>query len=139
GYSCSRRESLPGFLGLAVLIDYLAITVGGISAYCWTPAYAFLLPAYGAVWMAGRYCRTQGLTWADPLLAVLLWGGSSVAFLISELGFYQFSGYVQQDILAYATSMIQYYPSYIVPGVIYVLAILVMARIPGLHTGRRFS
>jgi hypothetical protein len=46
---------LSALLVEAAFIDYLAIAVGGVSSFCISPAYGFLLPAYGALWLAGRW------------------------------------------------------------------------------------
>jgi hypothetical protein len=39
----------------AGLIDYLAITQFGVSDYCVTQAYWFLIPTYAVLWYAGRF------------------------------------------------------------------------------------
>jgi len=66
-----------GLLALAALIDYVAITWGGVSSFCVSPAYGFLLPAYGALWLAGRrFADAYFLSWQAlmPLLTNLLLG-----------------------------------------------------------------
>ncbi|MDP3679168.1 MAG: hypothetical protein Q8R23_08815, partial [Methylotenera sp.] len=45
----------PALLALCAGLDFSAITYGGVSNFCVTPAYAFLLPAYGVMWLAGRW------------------------------------------------------------------------------------
>ncbi len=84
----------PAFALLAAGIDYAAIAWAGVSDYCVTPAYAFLLPTYAAMTFAGfRARRYRALGVADlvplALLAVL---GGVVAFAISNGSFYFFSG-----------------------------------------------
>jgi hypothetical protein len=124
GYLSSRPALLAGFLGLAGTIDVLAVTAGGISSYCFTPAYALLLPAYAAVWLAGRYGGCRQWSPLNPALAGLTLLGCSAAFLISEVGFYLYSGIVRSDVLSYAGSMLRYYPSYVLPGLAYVMILL---------------
>jgi hypothetical protein len=45
----------PSLLALCAGLDFSAITYGGVSSFCVTPAYGFLLPAYGVMWLAGRW------------------------------------------------------------------------------------
>lgn len=47
--------SFPALLGEAVVLDYFAVTWRGVDRFCFTPAYAFLLPAYATRWYAGRW------------------------------------------------------------------------------------
>ena len=54
----SARASLAAFTALileAGLIDYYATSVQGISDWCMTPAYWFLIPTYGSLWLIGRW------------------------------------------------------------------------------------
>ena len=51
------RRALPFtvFIALAAGLDLASVTWGGTSNYCTSPAYPFLLPAYGCLWLAGRW------------------------------------------------------------------------------------
>ncbi|MBU6296663.1 MAG: hypothetical protein KJS68_00350 [Alphaproteobacteria bacterium] len=94
--------ALPLFLAEAVLIDYLAITFGGVSAFCISPAYAALLPAYGALWLGGRWYAKRldvRLDTLIPLSASLAVGGI-VCELISSGSFYFLSGRFTDPTLA---------------------------------------
>ncbi|CAB1368358.1 conserved membrane protein of unknown function [Denitratisoma oestradiolicum] len=86
--------ALAGFLGLAVGIDYAAIEWGGTRAFCVSPAYIALLPAYASLWLAGRgYRLGWGLERIAPLPLVfcgLL--GTLVCDVISSGSFYLYSG-----------------------------------------------
>jgi len=84
----------PAFALLAAGIDYAAIALAGVSDYCVTPAYAFLLPTYAVMTFAGAWARRyRALGIADlvplALLAVL---GGVAAFAISNGSFFFFSG-----------------------------------------------
>jgi hypothetical protein len=129
GYLSSRFANLTGLLGLAVGIDVLAVTVGGVSSYCLTPAYVALLPAYAGVWMAGNFCRFRQWSFFNPALAGFLLLACTGAFLISEAAFYYFSGLIQPDILHYAEGMIRYYPAYVVPSLIYAGSLLLARHV----------
>jgi hypothetical protein len=110
------------------LIDYVAITAGGTSDWCYTPAYAFLIPAYGCVWYAGRWCADRwGPGWRNwARMSAMLLLGVSLAFLISDGGFYLFSGrYPEVSWEAYTARVALYYPYYVALAVGYVgLAVL---------------
>lgn len=80
------------FMLLAVLVDYVATQHLGVSSYCLSPAYVFLLPAYATLWWGGRWLarrwnpaqplRTLALTAASLAIAV------SACFVISNASFY---------------------------------------------------
>lgn len=93
-------------LGLAGLIDYLAIA-NGTSAYCISPAYVFLIPTYGVMWSAGRYCaRFKSFAGAELALSFgLLTLAATAAFIISNGSFYLFSG--RYDDLAWSRYIVQ--------------------------------
>jgi len=85
----------PAFALLAAGIDYAAINWAGVSDYCVTPAYVFLLPTYASMTYAGTWAQryhTPGIAGLAPLAAVAVLGGT-VAFAISNGSFYFFSGY----------------------------------------------
>lgn len=115
----------------AVVIDYLAITQFGVSDFCVTPAYWFLIPTYAVLWFAGRYyarihqasLRSMGVFAALSFLAV------SIAFLISNGSFYAFSGrFPDLNFADYAARVAQYYVPYLTSAVVYLVpAILIYA------------
>ncbi|MEX1993687.1 MAG: hypothetical protein WD929_03405 [Steroidobacteraceae bacterium] len=107
---------VPLLLFEAALVDYLAITVGGVSSYCVTPAYLFLIPTYAALWWAGRWYgrRLKVNGYAIVVLAFAVVVGTTAAFLISNGSFYALSGYFTAlSLTTYATRVAQYYPPYV--------------------------
>jgi len=83
------------FMAVAVAIDYVAITKFGVSDFCVSQAYVALVPAYGALFVAGRWFSSawQGETLATLgklVLAVVV--GFAVSEVISSGSFYAFSG-----------------------------------------------
>ncbi len=108
--------SLPGMLALTWVLDYVSFTWGGGSGFCLTRAYVFLLPAYSALWVSGRWYATQHrfeLRTLMPLLAAVL-VGSAVCELFSSGGFYFFSGrFVDTSFTEFGTRLVTYYPSYL--------------------------
>ena len=125
GYLLPRGALLFAFLLLAALIDWVAVGFLGVSDWCITPAYPFLIPTYGSVWWAGRSARR----WSP--LQVPFWGiallSATVAFLISNLSFYAFSGYFEQMALAdYFRRTARYFPPYAFSMLLY----LAMVALP---------
>ena len=94
------RWAFPLLMAEAVLVDYLVITGQGISFwshYCVSPAYWFLVPAYGALWLGGSWLakRQAGLTLATlSLAAVALLASEAACFLVSNGSFYWLSASV---------------------------------------------
>lgn len=122
-----RNKLLFGFLlALAGIIDYVAIA-NGTSAWCVSPAYAFLVPTYGVMWLGGRYCTTlppakvnkfRFFVWAIGLLSL----ATSLAFVISNGSFYLFSGrYADLSWSQYLSRVAQYYPPYLSSTLIYAI------------------
>ena len=119
-----RRSVLFGcYLAQAALIDYLAITLGGVSDWCVTPAYAFLIPTYASLWFGGLwYARRHRLEWRTVApLAGAVFGAVSAAFLISNASFYLLSGYFpEMSWTEYAARVAKYYPPYALAAVGYI-------------------
>lgn len=120
-----RRPILFGcYLAQAALIDYLAIALGGVSDWCVTPAYAFLIPTYASLWFGGVwYASRHRMEWRTlgPFFgAVLL--GVSAAFLISNASFYLLSEYFpNMTWIEYASRVAKYYPPYASAAVAYLV------------------
>ena len=110
-------------LAEAGLIDYFAITVGGVSDFCVTPAYWFLIPTYGVMWFAGRWAAGKvQLRWQSLLpLFGALFVASSIAFLISNSAFYILSGrFPDLSGLQYSERVANYYLPYVTAALGYV-------------------
>ena len=80
------------FMLAAVLVDYVATQHLGVSSYCLSPAYVFLLPAYATLWWGGRWMARH---WEAThpvrtlaLLAASLAGAVSACFIITNASFY---------------------------------------------------
>ena len=99
---------------LAAGLDYIAISVGGVSPFCISPAYAALLPAYASLWFAGRwYQRRCGLTTIAPLpLIASVSTGALLCEIISSASFYVFSGlFAAPTFIEFAERFSRYFPS----------------------------
>lgn len=120
------RASVAAFVALileAGLVDYYATSIQGVSDWCVTPAYWFLIPVYGSLWLVGRWFalrHTLGGKWLVGLIFTA-WAAISFAFLFSNAAFYLFSGYFAgMSAAEYASSVTQYYGSYVSVALLYI-------------------
>lgn len=124
----------PAFALLAAGIDYAAIGWAGVSDYCVTPAYAFLLPTYAVMTFAGAWARRyRALGMADLApLALSAALGAVAALAISNGSFYFFSGYFAGLSFAdYLARTAHYAVPYLAWALFYVaagLAVVTLAR-----------
>ena len=127
----------PLLLVEAGLIDYLAITAGGVSDWCVTPAYGFLIPTYACLLYGGRwYAERHRTAWSTlPWLFGAVFIATSFAFLISNASFYTLSGRFPDLAWAeYGARVAKYYPSYLTSTFVYIAggavfqALFVLAR-----------
>ena len=127
-----RKKTLLGFLlVLAGLIDYVAIK-NGVSGWCISPAYVFLIPTFATMWLAGRYAATfktmSVLEWLKSIGLLTL--ATSTAFVISNGSFYLFSGRFEElSFVDYFASVAQYYPSYVGAAMIYSIIGLAIVKL----------
>lgn len=142
------RVSLAAFTVLileAGLVDYYATSIQGVSDWCMTPAYWFLIPAYGSLWLAGRWfalrCSMEGRGLIG--LALTAWVASSFAFMFSNAAFYLFSGFfASMSAVEFASRVTQYYGSYISVALLYIacaIGIHMMFEIMGKQRARQQS
>lgn len=122
----NTRASTAMFIALlleAGLMDSYVTTVQGVSDWCMTPAYWFLLPTYGSLWLVGRWfalrhaLQGRGLIW----LAISAWAANSFAFLLSNASFYLVSGrFTEMAATEYASRVAEYYVSYVSMAMLYI-------------------
>lgn len=134
---------LLGFFALSWWLDFAAYTWGGTSGFCLTPAYIFLLPAYSALWFAGRwYANQHQFAWRTfmPLsLSILV--GLSLCELFSSGGFYFFSGRFEETTLVeFGSRLVKFFPMYIESFVFYIgIATVVHATFALIPTNQRHN
>jgi hypothetical protein len=127
GLYLGRMRGAPAVLALllveAALVDYYAINFHGISAWCVTSAYSFLVLAYGALWFVGRwYAPRHNLTMKGlpGLFAAAALAGSA-AFIIANVSFYLLAGYFDRmSIAEYVSRVTEYFASYVAVAVVYI-------------------
>ncbi len=104
-------------------IDYWATTQLGVSDWCLTPAYPFLILAYFALWFAGKWIAPRCNGRATDLWLVFTAAtlASVLAFGISNLSFFLFSGrYAEMSLFEYSSRVLQFLPSYLAVALFYV-------------------
>jgi hypothetical protein len=96
------RWALTALLVAATGIDFLAIHYYGISNYCATPAYWFIVPGYSVLWLGGAWLRWQYRHVPLDLLrlCISLVISVSVCFLLTHTAFYWLSGRISDPTLA---------------------------------------
>ncbi len=89
-FTTQWRWVFPVLMIEAVLIDYVAIGFLGVSNYCVTPAYWFLVSAYAALWAGGSWLERHHSMDARGLglFAINLIGALSLSYFISNASFY---------------------------------------------------
>lgn len=120
---------LPTLLLTAFGLDLIAVTWGGVSNFCVSPAYPFLLPAYGSLWLGGRWLRRHiTLQWSGllPLIAAVV-GSAFVCDLFSSGGFYFFSGrFEQTTLIEFGSRVVTYFPPYLASMAFYIAVAAVL-------------
>ncbi|TAN51260.1 MAG: hypothetical protein EPN21_07010 [Methylococcaceae bacterium] len=104
---------LPLLLAEAAAVDYVSIVWDDVSSFCVSPAYGLLVPAYGVLWLAGRwYGRRHVFGWDAllPLNAGVL-AGAALCELLSGGGFYWLSGrFGETSLLELGSRLVRYFP-----------------------------
>jgi hypothetical protein len=114
----------------ASLLDLTAIKVVGVEAVCVTLGYGLIIPAYGALWLAARFVRTNDRL--DVLSAVKLVAACSagvlVFFLFSNIGYYLGGGFESSmGLEEYARRVVRYFPQYLTGTLFYSAAGIALA------------
>jgi hypothetical protein len=113
GFYFKHSRSLFNLCAVAVLSDYVAITWGGISSFCITPAYLLLLPTYALLWAGGRwYAHNHRDTWSTLILLVATVVITALgAELISSASFYFLGGrFAAPTLTGFLPRLVEYFP-----------------------------
>ena len=126
-----------GLLALAVALVWL--TVMGASDWCVTPAYGFLSLAYGAMWFSGHWFAPRHTLAGKGLFEVFSVAAmaSTLAFVISNVSFYMFSGrYAEMSAVEYSSRVAQYWGSYVGVALLYVACVIAAQMVITLLKGK---
>jgi hypothetical protein len=122
----------------AVIIDYVATQHLGVSSYCLSIAYPFVLPAYATLWLGGRLAARH---WREDLphgigwLVICLLVSVSICFLLTNGSFYWLSGRAASpNVAGWLGGLQRWYPYFLAVPCIYV-AIAAVARRLGENLG----
>ena len=140
GLYLSRYAKLSAYVFAALIleagvIDYYATSVQGVSDWCLTPAYWFLIPTYGGVWLIGRWFASRFTLQGKGLLMLVAaaWAANSFAFVSSNAAFYLLSGhFADMRVADYAGSVAQYYVSYVSVAMLYIACAAAMGMLFGM-------
>lgn len=141
GLYISSKWLLPILFAEAALLDYAAITFGGVSSFCVSPAYVMLLPAYGTLWFAGQwYAKQYQFGWPTLLpLSLSVIFATAVSQILSGGGFYFFSGrYTEPTFSEYGERFVTYFPSAL-SNIVFYLALAIAFHIIAVMANRAIS
>lgn len=128
------RWALPTLICTATAVDCVVIRDFGISSYCVTGAYAFILPAYAMLWLGGawlrREYRQEGL---DALRCAASFAvAASLCFLTTNASFYWLGGRVSEPSLAgWSANFAEWYPGFLGLSFIYIAMAAVLHAVLG--------
>jgi len=110
------RWVLPSLFVVAVGADGFAIGRYGLSDYCATLSYWFIVPAYTVLWLAGAWLR-KGYRGVHQDLARLLASiaaATTLCFAITHSAFYWLSGRIANPTLGeWGSAFLQWYPHFL--------------------------
>ena len=112
-------QLFPAFFALAWVADLAAFALGTPNL-CYSPAYLFLIPAYGALWAAGMWvARRTDLTVARTIVAVPV--AALVAFSVANLGMYLLAPPAAPiGLMGFAAQVAGWFPGYLLTMSVYV-------------------
>ena len=120
------RWAFPLLMLEAVAIDWIATQHLGVSDFCMTPAYWFLLPTHAVMWFGGFLLRQHAPAQnVHALLALVLlaFSASTLAYTISNGGFYWFGGrYPDPHAAEYLERFAMYYRWFVLVPCAYIAA-----------------
>lgn len=140
GLYLRRHWQFVAMLALAVTIDWVSIEYAGVSDFCVTPSYAFLLPAYAVLWYGGRLYSGQLQPAWLPMLGAAGAGlvSASLSFLISNGAFYWLGGrYADPHFAEYIARVWQWGPLFVRTTFAYIVVALAVHAVMAYAMRRR--
>lgn len=130
---------LGGLLVEAVGLDVVAIGLAQVPAVCVTWGYAALLPAYGALWLAGRTVGGSAVIGFPGGIRVGAWllAGVAAYFVLSNLGYFLGGGFAATTgPVGYVQAVGRYFPFYLAVTGVYTAAALALIAVSDRLGGR---
>jgi len=101
-------------LAAAFLSDAWAVNFQNVSSFCITPAYLGLIPSYGLAWLGGWLLQSRDNPFSIVRFTLAGFVSASLAFCLSNVFWYLFSGYFgQMEVTQFTTAVSKYYLSYV--------------------------
>ena len=117
----------PAYFVLGWVVDLAAFAMG-TPTNCYSIAYLFLIPAYGALFVAGRWVAEGGY----GRISVAVAGSALVTFVVANLGmFWLAPSPTAPTLSAFASAVAGYFPGYLMTMATYVVCGLVVERALG--------
>jgi len=113
---------LAALLGGALLTDMVVWNTTMSADFCITAAYGFLLPAYGSLWLGGRWLRPRltGKLGDLPKFVATMLGSTAACELFSSGGFYFFSDrFADTSLAGFAKRFVEYFPGSLISVAFY--------------------
>lgn len=130
GLWLKRAGWFAGFFMLATVIDFGAAAFDPAQGFCLTNGYWGLIPAYGAMWLAGRWLSTQQDAFSALPYAIAGLVSTLLAFVISTQSYYLFSGrFPDAGIWEALQHGWEYLPSYIGFTAMYLAGVWVIKQL----------
>lgn len=129
GLLLGRLAWFAVFILLASMIDFGAASVNSWYAFCLTDGYWGLIPAYGAMWLGGRFLAKRADAFAPLAYAITTFVTTMLAFVISTQTYYLFSGrFPNNGVIETMQYGWNYLPSYLAYTAMYFVIVWVAVR-----------
>ena len=117
------------FMTLAVGIDAYAFTFGGVPGTCLSVAYAMLVPAHFAMWMAGKLSKPylNGQISGSLMVFGLAMIGTALCELISSGSFYLWSGNFEPTMAEFISREVAYAPAVFASSAFWAVALIAVS------------
>jgi hypothetical protein len=92
GLYLKRAGWFAVFFILAAVIDFGAAALDPMQGFCLTDGYWGLIPAYGVMWLGGKWLASRKDAFAPVTYSLTAIGATFLAFIISTQTYYLFSG-----------------------------------------------
>lgn len=123
GFYVRSYLGFPVFWLVAFAIDLAVIESTGSDNFCLTQSYPFLIPAYAAMWFAGRwFAGHYREDWRGGLNLV---GAATVGIIVCQFissgGFYWFSGhFTEPSVTVFLAREATFLPMYMQTALLYI-------------------
>ncbi len=118
------------FFILASVIDFGVAALDPWQGFCLTDGYWGLIPAYGAMWLGGRWLAKRRDAFAPLAYAVVALTTTLIAFVISTQTYYLYSGrFPNNGVLETMQYGWDYLPAYLGYTALYFVLVWVAVRV----------